>query len=1608
MRKQQEGNKNSQKEVNKIDNFTKENNSKSPSISNKKHKTPKKLKINTNQNQHQISSIEKHNNDKSIIEDVEFSTDSFDENLKNCDFELSETEEVQEKRVEKIKKEINNTDIYKRRDNRRTNYGAGLFTQFCSTPTNDDPESAVKSQDYIDPNHPDFLVKAYRSLKKEGRLRGMKDIKYIREVLLKTLIIQKFIKDKINANYIEIMLFNMALEIVVKKFHKGQKVFNQGDAPKNFYIILKGKVDVLKLGGNEDKQIKKMSFKNYFKEIVDLYRKGENLKLSKIIDENSKIFPIRIEDIKQLSKDLLKYRLKNISIISSNEIRQIYIECGIKIKEKDEKFFNLLDRLKNEQNGNNAETNTEIILSSTKLQAKITHRNSILDKSLNRKKSILDTLNDSKKFQLSALSKGSSTSLHDFRESPQNKINTKSSVKEILCVDTPNNNTEKKEQAYTVFLSKVQESKNEFKDNSQRSSDCDEEKEDKNQITKRQNAVLNKLNIKIDSEEENNFTLEKKEKLGRNYLEIKDNFNSDNNKQENTTSKEDKDKKNKIHKEDNTNSTKLTVKSPSQFHYRLSVLNPYLPKEILGNKSFLENKKASILVTNIITTNKDLDYNFNKYHELRSASILKKNFSYKKNFQEVVEVAEMEVDKNNNDDSFEKLNDEFYRLLNDNENEYDTKLRMLFNKKYENLFYSKNKTVKEVHYSRKPAIDIFKIDVDKEENLVFYDYMFILSLKEGLFFGDFALDGTAGGSRTATIISSDETLLMIIDSVVYNEFIKKEKSKMTEKEIKFLIENFFFKSVPKHKFSSTYYSNFQIVDMYKGDSLYKFDGNFSNLYDNHQSKENSDYFVYFLKEGEVELSFNASLYEIDFIISYLEEILLLYKKTYSSQIIASIQNLVYTINSSSNYKDKSHIEYEKLINNSVYSQEKQLLNKVLNLIISNKEEYTENSEKKKFKDYFNIIRSDIEKGTIKKRRKIIEKLKLRNNYLLSKIEDLKYELLGGYECFFDFKNFINYKIVSGKAKLYKISKNFLNKIFSNGNEDVKNDFRRMCFTQLVCLFERLNSIFKLNSEKLIEENKISSAGVIKEVAYENSLKLNNYRNNERNLNEKKYNFTSVVLEKSYDPTVLSEPTFKQNIISKEVEETMRYTYGLELKKYESSFSKNAMQYDNENYNNIKIENEENELNNKKIVENKENSRKNENLLRTNSVKQEKYSVNKKILDSKIIYQKYEEVNKENKNNNSLKFSNPENFILDFELIDATNDSKPNKEKQKKVYFSNDGGNELSTSILETVNIDKNISSKNLKIKKSKKNNNKKELVKDKLDKVINKIKKDNEIIYFMQLLSKDQNQINKFSETNNDSFVFYSKTTNKSQLKNYSNAIIKKENDNLNIDNNILHTTSKTTKKDLKLDLQLINSSISLDNLKESFTNNTVRTEEEIIRYNPNNHPFFSGVTDYNELNKLIKNSESPKFLLQTHLKKMFTNNNEGIQNTDDVYLPYSIRSKINTYIKNKQLGFLENTYYSNINSNKSWQSTFSKYNKFANKAKSKILYSLDNNDLAKEVKFFNSIGKHHHNKFRNLSTNIPIVNSIDSNKNISTHYSTSTSKLVALKEEIIGNKIKK
>ncbi len=140
---------------------------------------------------------------------------------------------------------------------------------------------------------------------------------------------------------------------------------------------------------------------------------------------------------------------------------------------------------------------------------------------------------------------------------------------------------------------------------------------------------------------------------------------------------------------------------------------------------------------------------------------------------------------------------------------------------------------------------------NKKYDIMCYIYDSFLYLGSGYFFGDSALDGK-DIKRNETIRAEENTILGCIKTNDYLNIIAPQKKIEKMKDIHFLINNFFFKDIKASIFEKKLFHFFTLNEKKRGTILF-----------NRDSKPKQ---LFLLKEGNISLTLDSSIIEINFII----------------------------------------------------------------------------------------------------------------------------------------------------------------------------------------------------------------------------------------------------------------------------------------------------------------------------------------------------------------------------------------------------------------------------------------------------------------------------------------------------------------------------------------------------------------------------------------------------------------------------------------------------------------------------------------------------------------------------------------------------------------------
>ena len=160
-------------------------------------------------------------------------------------------------------------------------------------------------------------------IKKNPRDRTMNDLYMIVNCLSNTKL-GKYFKEEFDDNkeIYEKLITLCSVEIQHRKFYKGQKIFNIGDMPDFFYIILHGKIDIVK------PIQKKVNFSGnqYFCYLMNLLKIKDSYTLNLCIENNKQNFSINKKDLKIIPYIFISINLEKINMnypIEFNEVLYI-------------------------------------------------------------------------------------------------------------------------------------------------------------------------------------------------------------------------------------------------------------------------------------------------------------------------------------------------------------------------------------------------------------------------------------------------------------------------------------------------------------------------------------------------------------------------------------------------------------------------------------------------------------------------------------------------------------------------------------------------------------------------------------------------------------------------------------------------------------------------------------------------------------------------------------------------------------------------------------------------------------------------------------------------------------------------------------------------------------------------------------------------------------------------------------------------------------------------------------------------------------------------------------------------------------------------------------
>ena len=150
----------------------------------------------------------------------------------------------------------------------------------------------------------------------------------------------------------------------------------------------------------------------------------------------------------------------------------------------------------------------------------------------------------------------------------------------------------------------------------------------------------------------------------------------------------------------------------------------------------------------------------------------------------------------------------------------------------------------------------FLTKTKNEELITFYRSIYTKTIEDNDYFGD--SERRIYINKVMSLTDNLELFCMKTD--LYNEFVRKIKSKLLGNQINFLLDNFFFRSIYKNYFEKYYFKFFDLVQ-YKMKQIIV--------------KENEPIqFCYFIKSGTIKLTSNRSILENHILIELIKNIII--------------------------------------------------------------------------------------------------------------------------------------------------------------------------------------------------------------------------------------------------------------------------------------------------------------------------------------------------------------------------------------------------------------------------------------------------------------------------------------------------------------------------------------------------------------------------------------------------------------------------------------------------------------------------------------------------------------------------------------------------------------
>ena len=154
-------------------------------------------------------------------------------------------------------------------------------------------------------------------------------------------------------------------------------------------------------------------------------------------------------------------------------------------------------------------------------------------------------------------------------------------------------------------------------------------------------------------------------------------------------------------------------------------------------------------------------------------------------------------------------------------------------------------------------LNIYKFldDKIKTKDVILFQYEPFLRIGKNRYFGESSFSGKGVRNETAKIV--EDCYFGYLDIHLYNLNFFEEKKAIFEKKVNFLYNNFFFGKISERKFEAHFFNWFISEEFKNNDLIYK---------------ENTPCdFIYFIEEGEIELTSMRTILEIQALLHNLEE-----------------------------------------------------------------------------------------------------------------------------------------------------------------------------------------------------------------------------------------------------------------------------------------------------------------------------------------------------------------------------------------------------------------------------------------------------------------------------------------------------------------------------------------------------------------------------------------------------------------------------------------------------------------------------------------------------------------------------------------------------------------